>query len=150
MAKKSALAAYQAKRDEIKALEAEAAQEMRDEAASHVDALKQLARDYEDLTGKALPELAKLGGSSGSTSSRGRAGRNGSAKRVRRGLSGAYEGMTIPEAIIAVLKKSKKPMGPADLADAIGANKNSLSVALSGMMKDKLVKRKGRGEYMAG
>jgi len=146
MAKKSALEQYEAKLAEAEKYAGDAAKEMREHAAALVDELKEVEADYSTLTGKDLPELAKLGGSGrkGSKTSS-KAGTSG--KRTRKKLSGKYQGMTIPDAVEAAIGNSKSGLGPQEIADKIGGNKQSVAVAVAKMVKEKRLKRVERGLY---
>ncbi len=155
MAKRqSAWAKYESKLAEADRLAKQAARELRDEAKALVGELEEVAAAYEELTEQKLPELARLaGGSRGSKTSRPApsSGRKpgGSAPRGRRTkLSGAYAGLTIPDAIHKAIGKSKKGIGPSEIAKKIGGNPNSVAVALSAMVKDREIKKAGRARYV--
>lgn len=150
----TAWAKYESKLAEADRLAKQAARELRDEAKSLVGELQGIAAAYEELTEQQLPELASLAGAKrGARASRSAApsGRKsgGGAPRGRRSkLSGAYAGMTIPDAIHKAIGKSKKGIGPSEIAQKIGGNKNSVAVALSAMVKDREIKKAGRARYI--
>jgi DNA-binding CsgD family transcriptional regulator len=132
-----ALSEYRTMMAQADKLAGKAAEEIRDKAREHLASLKSLATEYEELTGKTLPEYARKSG----TSSRGSDGRS----KTR--LKPAYAGMTVREAITKALKGLKNGLGPAEVAEKIGGNKNTVSVAMSTMFKDGEIKRKGQGKY---
>ncbi len=147
MAKKkdlSTLEAYREKTREAQDLATAAAKEIREAAKECLDELKRLSFEYQKLTGKSLPETQMIFRPGAPTVSS-----NGEAKpRRKRGkLDGAYEGMTLPNAITEALRGKKKGMKAAEIADEIGGQRASIAVALSNMAKDGALERVGRGLY---
>lgn len=51
------------------------------------------------------------------------------------------------EAILAVLSDASSPIGPKDIADALGKPKNNVKQLLFKMHKDGEIKKRGRGQY---
>ena len=147
MAKKTqALDKYRSMMEEADKLADQAAKEIRERAKELVATLKELGEEYEYLTGKDLPELASIQGKSRATKST----KSGSTPRGKRGkLKGAYADLTVNDAIIKAIKGKKNGLGPADVAAAIGGNKNTVTVAMSNMAKDGTITRVARGLYTA-
>ena len=148
MAKKkqlSTLEAYRAKSQEAKDLAGAAAKEIRDTAKGYMDELKRLSFEYQQLTGKSLPETQALFHPGRAPS----AAPNGDTKpkRKRGALEGDYQGMKLPDAIQAALKDSAGGMKAGDIADEIGGQRASIAVALSNLAKEGAVERVGRGLY---
>ena len=147
MAKKkelTTLEAYREKNQEAKDLAAAAAKEIRNAAKEYMDELKKLSFEYQQLTGKSLPETQAIfrPGAPAST-----ADSDAAPKRKRGKLSGDYAGMTLPDAIKAALKGNKSGMKAGEIADEIGGQRTSIAVALSNMNKDGTITRLGRGVY---
>lgn len=142
MAKKTqALNKYRTMLAEADKIADEAAEEIRAKARDHVQAIKDLNAEYEELTGKALPEYNRVTGG-------GRRSSGGSGPRGKRTkLAGQYAGLTVPDAIRKALKGVKNGLGPGDVAEKIGGNKNTVTVAMSNMAKDGELKRPARGKY---
>lgn len=159
MAKRSAIAQYHAKLAEAQALAKGASKHLRSRAKELVTELEELNAAYEEMMGESLPEWSGEGaalrtrtrrGAGRATGTRTAATRKSGGKRGKRSpLKGAYAGKTIPEAVVAALGKNKKGLGPKEIAEKIGGNRNSISVAMNGMVKDGLIKRVGRGSYIA-
>jgi hypothetical protein len=151
MAKKpdlSTLEAYREKQKEAQDLATAAAKEIRSGAKEMMDELKRLSFEYQRLTGQSLPETQALfrTGAAGASSSSSSDGTSG-GKRTRKKLSGEYAGMTLPDAIEAVLRQNKEGMKAGDIADEIGGQRASIAVALSNMAKSGTLERVGRGVY---
>lgn len=156
MPKRPALEQYQEKLAEARVLARGAAKDLRGRAKELMLELGTIAEVYEQLTGEPLPEIAVLNGSR--SSRRGRGGNSAKASRGHPGrsgkpgkrstLKGHYSGKTIPEAVLAAIGKSKTGLGPSEIAEKIGGNRNSISVAMVGMVKDGSIKRAGRGRYV--
>ncbi|GAB4521879.1 MAG: hypothetical protein Tsb0013_24880 [Phycisphaerales bacterium] len=149
MAKKkelSTLEAYRAKSQEAKDLANAAAKEIRDAAKEYMDELKRLSFEYQQLTGKSLPETQTLfrpGAASTTESSNG----TPKSKRKRGKLESDYAGMTLPDAIKAALKGKTSGMKAGEIADEIGGQRASIAVALSNLAKEGSIERVGRGLY---
>lgn len=131
--------------EEADKLADQAASEAREKAKEHLDALKELNAVYEELTGEQLPELARLNGSSAKGLRKSKKKSSGGRKRGK--LKGQYAGLTVPDAITKALKGVKNGLGPADVTQKIGGNKNTVTVAMSNMAKEGTIKRIGRGLY---
>lgn len=147
MATKSAIERYEAKQAELDQLAADAKGEMREQAKAIIAELKDLNDKYYYLTGEDLPEYGKVSGGGGK---KGGGKSSGGGKRTRTKLSGKYEGMTIPDAIEAAIGNTKSGMGPQEIADKIGGNKQSVAVAVAKMVKESRLKRVSRGKYTKG
>ncbi|MCA9280837.1 MAG: hypothetical protein H6812_04460 [Phycisphaeraceae bacterium] len=148
MAKRSAMDRYHSKLAEAQAIAKDAARDLEARAQELVSELNEVRSAYEAIMGSPMSEPT---GRTGARSGRRKASSSSKpARRKRKGLSGAYAGMTIPDAVVAALKKHKSGLGPREIADTIGGNKNSISVAINGMVKDGTIKRAGRGVYVAG
>ncbi|MCA9280890.1 MAG: hypothetical protein H6812_03640 [Phycisphaeraceae bacterium] len=156
MSKRAAIDRYHSKLAEAQSIAKDAARDLREAARDLLTELAGLGEDYEKLMGEPMPELAGAGVSSGRPRTRRAPKRGRPAKKAgtgRRGkrspLSGQFEGMTISEAVVALLKKNKSGLGPREITEAIGGNRNSVSVAMNSMLKDGAIKRIGRGLYTA-
>jgi len=143
--KTQALSKYRSIMAEADKLADQAAKEIRNKAKEHLAALKELGDEYEYLTGKDLPELGSTKGEARTTSTRSASTPRG--KRTK--LKGAFAGMTVNDAIVKAIKGKKNGLGPADVAKAIGGNKNTVNVAMSNLNKDGTIKRVSRGLYTA-
>lgn len=156
MPKRPALEQYQEKLAEARVLARGVAKDLRGRAKELVLELGTIAEVYEQLSGEPLPEIAALNSprrnGRGRGASSGRIGRGTPDRSGKRGkrttLKGHYSGKTIPEAVLAAIGKSKSGLGPSEIAEKIGGNRNSISVAMVGMMKDGLIKRASRGKYV--
>lgn len=58
--------------------------------------------------------------------------------------------MTILDAVVSALGESKTGLRPKVIAKRLGGNWNSIAVAMTGMVKDGLIKRAERGRNVAG
>lgn len=139
--KEQALTKYRSMIAEADKLAEDAAQEVRTKAKEHIQAIRDLNNEYEELTGKTLPEYARLNG--GARKSAG--GSQGGGRKTK--LSGQYADMTVPNAIVKSLKGVKNGLGPREVAEKIGGNKNTVTVAMSNMAQEGTLKRPSRGKY---
>ncbi|MEQ9617060.1 MAG: hypothetical protein RLN60_03400 [Phycisphaerales bacterium] len=146
-AKKQALEKYRSIMEQADQIADQAAKEVRARAKELIEELAELGEEYEELTGEELPEAARLNGTA--SSSRKKSPSSGGGTRKKTKLRGAYADLTVPDAIIKALKGVKEGMGPADVAEKIGGNKNTVTVAMSNMAKDGTIKRVARGTYTA-
>lgn len=135
-----ALSQYRTMMSQAEKLANKAAEEVWGKAREHIAALKSLSDEHEELTGKPLPEYKR----SPSAPKRDRIGGGGHA---RTSLKGAYAGMTVRDAIKKSLKGVKNGLGPAQVAEKIGGNKDTVTVAMSTMAKDGELTRPSRGRY---
>lgn len=156
MAKRPAIEQYHAKIEEARAIAQGAAADLRSRAKELIGELESIRAAYEELMGEPLPEFggpapAKRRGRPAGRGTKRTGSRGGKGSRGRRTqLKGSYAGKTIPEAVVAALGKSKSGLGPTEIAEKIGGNRSSVAVALSGMVKEGLIKRAERGTYVAG
>lgn len=157
MARRSAIDQYHAKLAEARDLGQSAARDLRAMAKELLKQLSELSEAYQQITGEPMPELSGAGSAARTRrSGRSPAGKGGKSAGTKRGgkrgkrspLKGSYAGKTIPEAVVAALGKSKSGLGPKEIAEKIGGNRNSISVAMNGMVRDGLIKRAERGIYV--
>ncbi|MEQ9617522.1 MAG: hypothetical protein RLN60_05750 [Phycisphaerales bacterium] len=146
-AKKQALEKYRSIMEQADQIADQAAKEVRARAKELIEELAELGEEYEELTGEELPEAARLNGSA--AKARKKPSSTGGGARKKTKLKGPYADLTVSDAITKAIKGSKEGMGPAEVAEKIGGNKNTVTVAMSNMAKDGSIKRVARGAYTA-
>ena len=97
MAKRSAMDRYHSKLAEAQAIAKDAARDLEARAQELVSELNEVRSAYEAIMGSPMSEPT---GRTGARSGRRKASSSSKpARRKRKGLSGAYAGMTIPDAL---------------------------------------------------
>ncbi len=157
MPRNSAIETYNARLDEAKGIALAASKELRARARTLVKELQAINAAYADLHGRDIPEIDPLRAGAG------RHGRNTpqpsdyrdsqpgtKIRRPREKRKGPYADMTITDAVLVYLRKSRKPRSASEIVEELGGNIQSVRMALVVMAKKGRLKRVSHGVYTLG